>query len=154
MKKKLIFPVLSMCLVLMLSLTACQTSKSYSFQIDNGEKIKISLNTTDGYDLLQKEGVFTIQKDEKDILKGYFLSAEGYEQKVAAVNATKEVEMIEATPEGSPTFYCYQLKSAAWIETDFLFRVEGAQTGAMIGSLATLEEAKAAFALLEFEKLE
>lgn len=61
--------------------------------------------------------------------------------------------MITATPKDVPTFYCYQFNGEAGIETDFLFKIEGAETGAIIGSLESREEAEAAFNLLEFEKL-
>lgn len=153
MKKKIIL-TLSLCLLLILTLTACKTSISYTFQIDNGDKIKVSLETTDGYKLLQKDGVFTVQKDEKDVLIGYFLTSEGYEEKAAVVNDSDDATILTATPENSPTFYCYQFEGEAGTETDFLFKIDGSETGAIVGSLNSREEAEAAFQLLTIEKAE
>lgn len=154
MKLKRIFVTLSMCVVLMMSLTACHSSKSYTFRVDNGEKVQITLDTTDGYNIKQEDGVFTIQKEEEDILNGCFLSAEGYKQKAAAVAALGDEAIIKATPKDAPTFYCYQFEGEAGLETDFLFQIEGGETGVLIGSLASRDEAEAAFKLLKFEKVD
>lgn len=154
MKLKNIFLTMFTCMILLISLTACESSKSFTFQIDNGEKIKITLNTTNGYDLSQKDGVFTVKKEGEDILNGYFLSEDGYQEKLAAVNTSEGVTILEATPEASPTFYCYQFEGEAGTETDFLFQIEGTKTGVIAGSLNSYEEAETAFQLLEFEKSE
>lgn len=152
MKLKRISFILSLCLILMLSLTACTSSKSFTFQIENGEKIKVTLNTTDGYNLLQKDGTITIQKDDTNILAGFFLTSEGYEQYADMVNSSSNVTIIKMTPEDAPTFYLYQLEGEAGTETTFLFKVENAETGVILASLASADEAETAFNLLTFEK--
>lgn len=38
--------------LVLLCTSACHTSKSFTFQIENGEQIRITLDTTDGYDLV------------------------------------------------------------------------------------------------------
>lgn len=134
-------------------LSACQSSQSFTFQIDNGEKIKVTLDTTDGYRLSQKDGVFTVEKDEQELLNGFFLTAEGYEQKAAAVLGSSDVVLLEASPEDNPTDFFYQFDGEAGLESDLLFKVEGAETGVMIGSLSPREDVAAAFQLLTFEKL-
>lgn len=153
MALKRFFLTLSMCLILMLSLTACHSEKSYTFQIENGERIKITLDTSDGWQLSQKDGVFTVQKEDNDILTGYFLTADGFAQNAAAVTASPDAEIITAAPEDSPTFYFYEYQGEAGTEVDYLFKVEGAETGVMMGSLSSREEAEAAFKLLEFSKV-
>lgn len=144
---------ISLSLMLITLLAACHTSKSYSFQIENGDKIKITLDTSDGYQLAQEDGVFTIVKDDQSILTGCFLTSDGYEEKVATVLASDLADMISATPEDAPTSYFYQFEGEAGTETDFLFSIEGTETGAIVGSLSPRAEAEAAFALLQFEKV-
>ncbi|WP_343209437.1 hypothetical protein [Anaerolentibacter hominis] len=151
MRGKRVILMASLCLILMLSLTACHSSKSFTFQIENGEKIQVKLDTTDGYDLLQESGTITVQKDGEDILNGVFLLPDGYSSYETAITSSSEVDILEAAPEDAPTYYLYQFEGEAGTETTFLFKIEGAETGMIIGSLASREEAEAAFGLLEFE---
>ena len=48
---------LLLCLLLALALTACRTQMSLTYQIDNGEQIKVELNSSDGHKLSQEEGL-------------------------------------------------------------------------------------------------
>ena len=76
--KKVLALVLSVILVACL-FTACNTnsSKAYTFTVDNGDKIKIELNTADKYDL-SSELPFTISCDGKTLSQGSFVLAESY----------------------------------------------------------------------------
>lgn len=152
MKTKQIGILLSICLILAMTLTACQSYMSYSFDIENGDTIKVTLNTSDGYQLSQKDGSITVSKDGKDVLSGYFLTADTYEAKVALVTSSSVVDMISATPKDAPTLYVYQNNEDGALETDFLFQIKGTHTGAILGSYGSRKDAEAAFQLLTFKK--
>lgn len=154
MKTKHICTILFVSLLLALILTACQSSMSYSFDIENGDTVKVTLDTSDGYQLSQKDGSITVSKDGKDILNGYFLTADTYEAKVALVTSSSAVNMISATPKDAPTLYVYQNSGDGALETDFLFKIKDTNTGAIMGSYGSRKEAEAAFHLLTFEKAE
>ena len=67
MKKILI---LLLCILLM----GCSfhSSKSYTFDIETGDRIKITLKAGNGYDLKQENGRFSITKNDCVILQGIF----------------------------------------------------------------------------------
>ena len=48
---KKIFKSILLVGIMMLALTGCTTNKSYTYTVETGDKVKITLNTTDGYDL-------------------------------------------------------------------------------------------------------
>ncbi len=142
-----------LCLVMLLCVSACHTSKSFTFQIENGEQIKITLDTTDSYDLVQEDGTFAVEKDGDYLLQGYFLSEDGYRQKEELILSVDFIDMKRMVPDEDPMMYVYQHEGKAGSEVDYLFRVEGAETGVIVGSLMSFEEAETAFSLLAFEKV-
>lgn len=139
--------------LLVMLLAGCQSSQSLTFKIENGDIIKVTLDTSDGYNLSQEDGVFTVQKDGEDLLNGIFLTAEGYDAKANAVLTSPDATILEASPEDSPTKFLYQFEGDAGTETDLLFKVDGAETGVIIGSLYSLEEIEGVFKQLTFENV-
>ncbi len=149
--KKLTIATL-LCLLMAFTFAACSTGKSLTFQIENGESVKVTLDTTGGYNLLEEDGMITVQKDNEDVLNGMFLTSSGFDTYAAAITASDAV-ILKATPSDSPTFYFYQFDGAAGTETTFLFKIKGSDTAVIIASLASKEEAEAAFDRLTFEKV-
>ena len=64
----------------MLLCTACQfsTSKSFTFDVDNGDQIKVSLDTTGGFDL-SSQAPFGISQNGKVLSEGTFIYSEYYD---------------------------------------------------------------------------
>lgn len=152
MKKKRVLAAL-LCCILSVLLTACSTYKTFTFNITNGEQMKVKLTTTKGYDISQKDGSVTVSKDGEDILFGSFLSSQEYEQYVASITSSEGVTILETRPEDAPVYYFFQYDGAGGTETTFLFEIEEAETCAVFVSLAPRNEAEEAFKLLEFEKV-
>ncbi len=69
--------VIPLCLILMVVLTSCYSSISFTFKVPNGENIKITLDTTDGYKLVLGEFNLSVRKDDEDILMGAFFKCQG-----------------------------------------------------------------------------
>lgn len=151
MKLKKLSIATLICLLMAFTFTACSSSKSFTFRIENGESVKVTLDTTDGYNLLQEDGMITVQKDEEDVLNGIFLTSSGFDTYAAAITASDDAVILKATPDDSPTFYLYQFDGAAGMETTFLFQIQGSDTAVIIASLASQKEAEAAFDRLSFE---
>ena len=80
------FFVFSLSLLLILSLVACSgvnfnTSMSYTFNVENGEKIKVTFDTTDNYSFKQSDGnMYFINNENLTILQGYFILSEMYDR--------------------------------------------------------------------------
>ena len=80
MKRIMKTGVLMLAVAMMLTLGACSasSSKSYTFNVETGDTIKVKLDTSNGLSLSQKDGQFTVKKDEENILQGMFIHETGY----------------------------------------------------------------------------
>jgi len=140
--KKVLALVLSVILVACL-FTACNTnsSKAYTFTVDNGDKIKIELNTADKYDL-SSELPFTISCDGKTLSQGSFVLAESYQQYVSVVNTDENAELIDSgTKDGNEyIFWCYNGS-----EYNYAILIKGSNTGIVLGNPVSEESAKECF---------
>lgn len=142
---KRIICTIAMALCLCLCLTACQTSMSYTFNIETGDSVKVKLNTTDGYKLSQEGGRFFVSKDDTTILQGIFLLGEAYP-------AYEEAVKTDATIlESDDDFYFYTIDGEAGTEHNFLLMIPDSDTALILASTSGEEAARTAFDLLTFE---
>lgn len=68
MKKVIKFVVL---FFLLIAFSGCTTSKSYTYDVSTGDKVKVSIITSDGYNMTSSLP-FDITKDDKTISTGTF----------------------------------------------------------------------------------
>ena len=126
--------------------TACtsNSSKAYTFSIDNGDKIKIQLNTADNYDL-SSDLPFTISCDGKVLSQASFVLAESYQRYVEVVNSDKNATMIESgTKDGNEyIFWCYNGS-----EYNYAILIKESNTGIVLGNLISEESARECFGRL------
>ena len=87
---KKIFKSILLVGIMMLALTGCTTNKSYTYTVETGDKVKITLNTTDGYDL-SSDLPFAISKDGNTLSQGTFIQESYYEQYVNAANTQGQI---------------------------------------------------------------
>lgn len=129
--------------LIMCIFVACNTnsSKAYTFTVDNGDKIKIELNTTDGYDL-SSDLPFTISCDGETLTQGSFVFAESYQQYVDVVNADEKAELIDTgIYNGNQyTSWCYNGS-----EYNYIVLVKNSNTAIVLGNLISKESAKECF---------
>lgn len=138
-------------LTLLLGLTACHSSKSFTFQIDNGEQVKVTLNTTDGYDLTQEDGTFAVEEDGKTILYGRFLKPEGFALYQEEMSKQKNAKLVTLEPADSPTLCIYTFDGSAGPEVDYLMKLDGGETVVYLYTTKTAAEAEKLVELLTFE---
>lgn len=140
--KKVLAIVLSVVLLVCL-FTGCTTksSKTYTFTVDNGDKIKVTLDTTDNYDITS-EVPFAITCDGKTLSQGSFVLAESYQQYVSVVNTDENAQMIDSgTKDGNEyIFWCYNGS-----EYNYAILIKGSNTGIVIGNPVSEESAKECF---------
>ena len=82
MEKNKKIAVVFAAVLLVAAMSACSThsSKSYTFKVETGDKIKIEMDTSGDYSFAQEEGRFRVEKGEDEILQGMFMTKEGYDQ--------------------------------------------------------------------------
>lgn len=59
---------------MLLVVTGCTTKVSYTYNVETGDEIKVTLNTTDGYKMKysKEDKEFEFKKDKEVIATGYF----------------------------------------------------------------------------------
>jgi len=147
LKGEIMKKILSLVLVLgiLLVVSGCTTSKSLTYNVETGDKIKVELNTTKGYDI-DSDLPWTISKDEENLSKGKFLTLEGYEYYMGFIE-DGSVEVIDSGVKDNIEWILYKTNN----EYNYLIKVSGSNTGILVGNNISLESAKECFERLTFE---
>lgn len=134
----IISAVLLMCL-----LVACNTKsfKAYTFAVNNGDKIRVELDTADNYDL-SSALPFEISCNEEVLSQGTFVLAESYQQYVGVVNTDENAKMIDSgIKDGNEyIFWCYNGS-----EYNYAILIKGSNTAIVLGNPVSEESAVACF---------
>ena len=153
MKRIMKTGVLMLAVAVMLTLGACSasSSKSYTFNVETGDTIKVKLDTSNGMSLSQKDGQFTVKKDEENILQGMFIHETGYNSYLA-IKGQQGMRVLEDTEKDGNTYYMYEIEGESGTEENFVVWIRDSKTGMLIASLAGQEKAKEAFESLTITK--
>ena len=155
MRKKKTWGAALLAAALLLALCACtfSSSMSYSFNVETGDVIKVTLDTSDGLALKQEDGEFRVEKEDEILLQGVFITEETY-QKFLAIKGEQGMTMLEDTEKEGNVYYMYEVEGKAGTEDNFVLWIKDSKTGALLGSLAGAESAKEAFDKLTITKEE
>lgn len=135
--------------VMVISGCNAHTSKSYTYNVETGDKIKVELDTTNGYDLVDNEGKFKVKKDDKVISQAMFLTSEGY---ASLTNAVFDIADNEEIKNDSLKCLYYETDGNAGREYNYLCWIEESNTGIVIASLEGKDKAEEVFNLLKIIK--
>ena len=146
------FFALFMALCLTLALVACKTSTSVTYAVDTGDKIKVSLDTQTGFRLDSGDS-YIISKDDTEYLEGKFGIADTYKVYAAYIAEDDAVELLEeGEKDGNPyLFYNVPASEMGGDEYDYIVKIAGSETCAVLCSVYSEEGAREAFNALSFE---
>ena len=153
MNNKMKFILAILVIIFMAGCGNISTTKSYTFQISNSDKVKMTLDTSEGYALSQKDGIFAIEKDDTVIVQGMFLTEEEYEQYYELITTTPDIELGENGSLNGNEYWFYIYKGEAGIENTYLLKVSESKTGVLISGIVSQDEVKTVFEKLNFEKV-
>jgi len=134
------------CMLLAFAGCSTKSTKAYTFDVDNGDKIKITLNTTDNYDL-SSELPFTISKDGKIQSHGTFIDSESYQQYYDAVKNDANAQLIDQGEKDDIEYFFWCYNSS---EYNYAIRIKKSQTGVLLGNVVSEDSAKQCFERIEF----
>jgi len=145
MKKSIVFVVGVVLISIMIIGCSTNSSKTYTFTVDNGDKIKITLDTSDDYDI-SSDLPFSISCNEEILSRGSFIFGEAYEQYVSVVETDEKAELLDCGTKGGNEyiFWCYNDS-----EYNYAILVNNSNTGIIIGNLVSEESAKECFDRLD-----
>lgn len=120
--------------VALLALPACQfeSSKSLTFKVTTGDDVKVTLDTSDGYDLGSDGSTFTVSKDGEAILQSSWEVPETAEEYMDSLDS--EGVYTEPIEVGDHTGIIWSAEGSAGAERDALIDL-GGDTYVVIASL-------------------
>lgn len=142
--KGILLTVLVLICAVMVSACSTSSSKSLTFDVETGDKIKITIDTKEGYDLTM-EVPFAVTKDGETVLNGSFAQIEAYDTYRQIIEGDANATLIDESSKDGNDYFCYTYEGAAGTECDYLMKVGGSDTVIIMGSLAGEDEVRSAF---------
>ena len=132
-------------------LVGCTTTKYYTYKINNGDKIKITIKTNNGYDI-NYNTPFELSKNKEIISYGFFIDSDEFEKYKELGNDNNKFEMIEnnSNDDIEYIFYKYNTDST---EYNYVIKIKNSNTGIAIANNISLDSAKDMFEHLNFKKV-
>ena len=145
---KKLFAIIISIITCMIFATGCTTTKAYTFNVETGDSVKVSLTTNDDYDITS-DLPFKISKGDDTLSQGQFITLDGYNQYIDAVNNDTNSKIIETnTKDGLEyTFYSYNDS-----EYNYIIKISDSNTGLMLANNVSEESAKECFSRLTITK--
>lgn len=145
--KKSISVLLTLCLIFALSGcgstqdSGAKTHKAYTFSVDTGDKIRVELETTDGYDFTS-DLPFEISKNGSAISQGTFIKAEQFESYAEAVNTDANAKVIEKATKDSNQYIFWSYNDS---EFNIVVLISKSNTGILLGNAISEDSARECF---------
>lgn len=145
--KKVLYSLVFVIAILLI-VTGCSTSKAFTWDVTTGDKIKISVDTTDGYDITS-DLPFAISKDGETLSQGTFVTIDGYNQYMNAVKNDSSAKIIDSGKKDDVTYTFYSVNRS---EFNYLIKIDNSNTGILLGNPNSQDEAEEIFNKLTISK--
>ena len=148
MKKRLVyvFAILSM-MILFVGCGNAKTSKSYTFNVETGDSVKVKLDTSDKYNITS-EVPFEISQDGDVKSQGTFIFGEAYDQYKDVVDTDENAELLDSGNKDGNEYVFWSYNDS---EYNYAILIEGSSTGLILGNNVSEESAKECFNRLTIE---
>lgn len=134
-------------------MTACSTTldKSYTFVVDTGDNIKVTVDMKGGHDLSQDGGTFEVANEDGDsIVSGTFMEVAQFDTYKDSMEDGKFNGEVESVGDD---LLIWSYASDSGTEHNRFVKVSD-KTAVLMGSIADGDEAKKAYDAISFEVVE
>ena len=148
MKKRLVyvFAILSM-MILFVGCGNAKTSKTYTFNVETGDSVKVKLDTSDKYNITS-EVPFEISQDGDVKSQGTFIFGEAYEQYKDVVDTDENAELLDSGNKDGNEYVFWSYNDS---EYNYAILIKGSSTGLILANDVSEESAKECFNRLTIE---
>lgn len=148
MKKRLVyvFAILSM-MILFVGCGNAKTSKTYTFNVETGDSVKVKLDTSDKYNITS-EVPFEISQDGDIKSQGTFIFGEAYVQYKDVVDTDENAELLDSGNKDGNEYVFWSYNDS---EYNYAILIEGSSTGLILANDVSEESAKECFNRLTIE---
>ncbi len=150
--KKLNKMLLALMLVTVVFMTGCKnvtSTMSYSFTVDTGDQIKVTIKTNNGY-MITSNVPFDIKKNSDPIGDGTFIYPEYYDEYIKVAKSDSNSTIID---EGTKKNYSYFMWNYDDIRYNCVIKIKDSNTAVFIRNNISEESAKEVLNRLDFELL-
>ena len=144
-KKPLAMLLIGSCVAF--SLMGCSSSKSYTFDVQTGDKVEVTMDTSDGYSMDFKDNL-NIYLDDELQMSGVFITEEQYEEYEDVIKQDSKAELIEKDEKDNLEYLHWKYDDE---EYNYAIKIEDSDTGVLLGSLISEEAAQECFNRLSFD---
>ena len=148
-KKKKLFFMVALTMMICILATGCSSSKSYTFNITNGEQIKVSMDTSNGYKLKQSDGSFIVKMKKEDVIQGVFILPAQKDQYIENVKSNSDAKILQDDPH---CFY-WTINGTAGTEYNRIVTFDDAEACVLLASLTDKTLVDTTYQLLSFETI-
>ena len=148
MKKRLVyvFAILSM-MILFVGCGNAKTSKTYTFNVETGDSVKVKLDTSDKYNITS-EVPFEISQDGDVKSQGTFIFGEAYDQYKDVVDTDENAELLDSGNKDGNEYVFWSYNDS---EYNYAILIKGSSTGLILANDVSEESAKECFNRLTIE---
>ena len=140
------FTILSI-MILFVGCGNAKTSKTYTFNVETGDSVKVKLDTSDKYNITS-EVPFEISQDGDVKSQGTFIFGEAYEQYKDVVDTDENAELLDSGNKDGNEYVLWSYNDS---EYNYAILVEGSSTGLILANDVSEESAKECFNRLTIE---
>ena len=142
--KKVLMTMAALLLVLAVC-SGCETSssKSFTFDVDTDDSIKIEMDTSGGEYDITSAVPFEITKSDEVVTEGQFLFEEAYTEYVEAVNIDTEATILDSGVTANGNEYVFW--TFAEQEFNYVIMVDESQTALLLANDVSRESAEECF---------
>ncbi len=117
-------------------LTGCGESKSFNYQFSTGDNVKVSLDTSGGYDLVEGNP-FKILLDKKEVASGSFISSISYDAYLKIANSSTNIKLEKNSKKGDMEYSLFFNGT----KYNFAIKIKDSKTGILLGNFDTKSDA-------------
>lgn len=134
---------------MMLIFVGCSSvnkSIAYTYAVETGDKVVVSLNTLDNYSLTSKIP-FAVSKEGNVLSQGIFITSESYSEYMKEIESNEEATLIDSGVKDGNEYIFWSYNKT---EYNYAILIGDSKTGAILGNAISEESAKECFNRLEF----
>ena len=143
MKKTRILLLIIIAFITVMMLSGCEftKSKSYTFDVETGDRITVKMDTSKKYDLTSDLPI-EFSKDDEVLSYGSFAKEEAYDLYYNIVKSDSSCELIEEKSNKNGDYFFYKTGSG---EYNYIIKIKDSNTCFILGNKESESSAKAVF---------
>ena len=143
MKKTRILLLIIIAFITVIMLSGCEftKSKSYTFDVETGDRITVKMDTSKKYDLTSDLPI-EFSKDDEVLSYGSFAKEEAYDLYYNIVKSDSSCELIEEKSNKNGDYFFYKTDSG---EYNYIIKIKDSNTCFILGNKESESSAKAVF---------